>query len=103
MPKQQDRSALTAKANSQPEQANASNNAVASKESEILQAIVRLKPEIEEDSRQNLDKLSQEINGKLDKVGDEINGKLVNIARDIRSCWIRWSPGLPRWRAGLTR
>lgn len=36
MPKQQDRSASTAKANSQPDQANASSNAAASKDSEIL-------------------------------------------------------------------
>ncbi|KAL3992500.1 DNA polymerase delta subunit 4 [Sarotherodon galilaeus] len=84
MPKQQDRSASTAKANSQPDQADASNNAATSKDSEILQAIVKLKAEIQEDSRQNMDKLSQEINGKLEKVCDEINSKLDNIARDIQ-------------------
>lgn len=72
MPKQQDRSASTTKANSQPDQANASNNAAASKDSEILQAIVKLKAEIQEDSRQNIDKLSHEINGKLDNIAWDI-------------------------------
>lgn len=93
MPKQQDRSASTAKA--QPDQANTSNNAAASKDSEILQAIVKLKAEIQEDSRQNMGKLSHEINASWIT--------LPGTYSAYQSGWMRRSPGSPSWRAGLKR
>lgn len=83
MPKPE-KTAPTAKANTQPDQANASSNLASSKDSEVLKAITNLKTELQGDSKQNMDKLSQEINTKLDKVGQEINGKLDNIAGDIQ-------------------
>lgn len=95
MPKQQDRSASTAKANSQPDQANASSNAAASKDSEILKAIVKPKAEIREDSRQNMGKLSHEINASWIT--------LPGTYSAYQSGWMRRSPGSPSWRAGLKR
>lgn len=92
MPKQQDRSASTAKANSQPDQANASSNAAASKDSEILKAIVKPKAEIREDSRQNMGKLSHEINASWIT--------LPGTYSAYQSGWMRRSPG---GRAGLKR
>lgn len=84
MGKTQEKNTSTAKANSQVDKANASNHAAASKDSEVLTAIVNLKAEIQEDSKNNMDKLSQEINNKLDTVSQEINGKLDNISGDIQ-------------------
>lgn len=83
MGKPQERNTSTAKASSQPDQANASN-AAASKDSEVLKAIAQLKTEIQGDNKQNMDTLSQEINNKLDNVSQEINGKLDNISKDIQ-------------------
>lgn len=84
MSKSRDKNASTTKANSQPDQANAGSTVAASKDSEVLKAITNLKTEIQGDNKQNMDKLSQDINKKLDKVSQEINGKLDNIAGDIQ-------------------
>ncbi|KAK7898842.1 hypothetical protein WMY93_019695 [Mugilogobius chulae] len=83
---QQDKNTTAAKANasSQPEQANANDNATASRDLEILKAIRELRAELKEDTKQSMSKLSKEINDKLGELGEEINGKLDNAVSKIQ-------------------